>query len=59
MFLPKHVIEEKLKGTGRRRRRHKQLLYNLKERREYCKLKEEAVDPMSGELAVEEPKDPY
>ena len=30
--------------TGRRRRRHKQLMDNLKETREYWKLKEEALD---------------
>jgi hypothetical protein len=46
--LLKHVIEGKLEGriemTGRRGRRRKQLLDDLKERRRYCKLKEEAVD---------------
>jgi hypothetical protein len=42
------VIEGKLKGrtemTGRRGRRRKQLLDDLKEKRIYWKLKEEAVD---------------
>jgi hypothetical protein len=44
----KHVIEEKVEErievAGRRRRRRKQLLYDFKERRGYCKLKEEALD---------------
>jgi hypothetical protein len=44
----KHVIEGKLEGsiemTGRRGRRHKQLMDDLKEKRRYCKLKEEALD---------------
>jgi hypothetical protein len=46
--LLKHVIEGKLEGgtemTGRRGRRRKQLLDNLKENRGYWKLKEEALD---------------
>jgi hypothetical protein len=46
--LLKHVIEEKLEGriemTERRGRRRKQLLDDLKEKRSYCKLKEEALD---------------
>jgi hypothetical protein len=46
--LLKHVIEGKLEGrtemTGRRGRRHKQLLGDLKEKRRYWKLKEEALD---------------
>jgi hypothetical protein len=44
----KHVIEGKLEGRievmGRRERRHKQLLDDLKEKRGYRKLKEEALD---------------
>jgi hypothetical protein len=44
----KHVIEGKLEGriekTGRRGRRRKQLLDDLKEKRRYWKLKEEALD---------------
>jgi hypothetical protein len=47
-FLLKHVIKGKLEGriemTGRRGRRRKQLLDDLKERRRYWKLKEEALD---------------
>jgi hypothetical protein len=47
-FLLKHVIEEKLEGriemTGRRGRRRKQLLDDLKEKRKYWKLKEETLD---------------
>jgi hypothetical protein len=46
--LPKHVSKGKIGGkievTGRRRRRSKQLLDNLKENRGYWKLKEEALD---------------
>jgi hypothetical protein len=42
------VIEGKLEGriemTGRRGRRRKQLLDDFKEKRRYCKLKEEALD---------------
>jgi hypothetical protein len=46
--LLKHVIEGKLEGrikiTGRRGRRRKQLLDDLKKKRRYWKLKEEAPD---------------
>jgi hypothetical protein len=46
--LLKHVIGGKLEGriemTGRRGRRRKQLLDDLKEKRSYWKLKEEALD---------------
>jgi hypothetical protein len=46
--LLKHVIEGKLEGriemTGRRGRRRKQLLDNLKEKKRYWKLKEEALE---------------
>jgi len=42
------VIEGKIKGgievTGRRGRRRRKLLDDIKERRGYCELKEEAVD---------------
>jgi len=42
------VIEGKIKGddkvTGRRGRRGRKLLDNLKERRGYCHLKEETLD---------------
>jgi hypothetical protein len=42
------VIERKIKGgidvTGRQGRRHRKLLDDLKERREYSHLKEEALD---------------
>jgi hypothetical protein len=47
-FILKHVIEGKLEGrlemTGRRGRRRKQLLDDLKEKKRYWKLKEEALD---------------
>jgi hypothetical protein len=46
--LLKHVIEGKIEGrmekTGRRGRRRKQLLDDLKEKRRYWNLKEEALD---------------
>jgi hypothetical protein len=43
--LLKHVIEGKLEGRkGIRGRRRKQLLDDLKEKRRYWKLKEEALD---------------
>jgi hypothetical protein len=46
--LLKHVIEGKLEGriemTGRRGRRRKQLMDDLKEKRRNWKLKEEAID---------------
>jgi hypothetical protein len=46
--LLKHVIEGKLEGRtqmkGRWGRRRKQLLYDLKEKRRYWNLKEEALD---------------
>jgi hypothetical protein len=46
--LIKHIIEEKtergIEVTGRRERRRKRLLDDLKERRGYGKLKEEALD---------------
>jgi hypothetical protein len=42
------VIEGKIEGRievkGRRGRRRKQLLDELRETREYCKMKEEALD---------------
>jgi hypothetical protein len=42
----KHVIEGKIEGRsdGTRRRRRKQLLDDLKEKRDCWKLKEEALD---------------
>ena len=46
--LLQRVIEGKVQGgievTGRRGRRRRKLLDDLKERREYCHLKEEALD---------------
>jgi hypothetical protein len=46
--LLKHVIEGKIEGrievTGRRERRHKPLLDELKQKRGYRKLKEKALD---------------
>jgi hypothetical protein len=46
-FLLKHVTEGKIEGrtevTGRRGRRHTQLLDGVKGRRGYCKLKDEEL----------------
>jgi hypothetical protein len=46
--LLKHIIKGRIEGktrvTGRRGRRRKQQLDNLKEKRGYWKLKEEALD---------------
>jgi hypothetical protein len=45
--LVKQIIEGKIKGqieVTRRRRRRKKLLDDLKDRRGYCQLKEEALD---------------
>jgi hypothetical protein len=42
--LLKHVIERKIDCTGRRGRRHKQLLDELKKNKRYWSLKEEALD---------------
>jgi len=46
--LVKHVTERKMEGRdrsdGKARRRCKQLLDGFKERKEYWKLKEEALD---------------
>jgi len=46
--------EGKTDVTRRRGRRRKKLLDNLKEGRGYWKLKEEALDHIGGELALEE-----
>jgi hypothetical protein len=43
--------------TGRRGRRYKQLLDDLKEKRGFCRLKEEALSHTLGELALEEAMD--
>jgi hypothetical protein len=42
--LLKHVFEGNIEGTGRWRRRHKQILDDIKEKIEYCNLKEETLD---------------
>jgi hypothetical protein len=59
--LLKHVIEGKLEGRiemmGRRGRRHKQLLDDLKEKRIYWKLKEEALEAPCGKFAFQEATD--
>jgi len=58
--LAKHVIEGKMEGkvkvTGRRRKRRKQILDDLKKMRRYWKMKEEALDHSCGDHALEEPE---
>jgi hypothetical protein len=41
--LLKHITKGKIEGRGRRGRRRKNLVYNLKETRRYWTLKEEAL----------------
>jgi len=47
-YLVKHVTDEKIQGgievMGRRGKRCKHLLDDLKEKRVYCKFKKEALD---------------
>ena len=43
--------------TGRRGRRRRKLLDDLRERRGYSHLKEEALDALCGEIALEEALD--
>jgi hypothetical protein len=45
-------IEERIEETGRRGIRRKQLLDDLEEENGCCKLEEEALDRLYGELAV-------
>jgi len=55
--LLKHVIEEKTERTGRRERRRKQLLDNLKEKRKYWNLKEGLIDRTVWRTRLEEAVD--
>ena len=55
--LLKHIIEGKVEVKGRRGRRCKQLLDDVKETRGNWKLKEETLDPLCGDLTVEETMD--
>jgi hypothetical protein len=59
--LLQRVIEGKIKGgievTGRRGRRRRKVLNDLKERRGCSYLKEEALDRTMGELTLEEALD--
>ena len=59
--LLQQVIEGKIKGqievTRRRGRRCKKLLDVLKDRREYCQLKEEALIALCGGIVLEEALD--
>jgi hypothetical protein len=60
-WLLQHVIEGKIKrgieAIGRRGRRRRKLLDDFNERRGYSHLKEEALDRLCGELALEEALD--
>jgi len=42
--LLKHVVKGKIEGTKRRKRRRKQLLDDLKQKRRFWNLKAEALD---------------
>jgi hypothetical protein len=44
MLLKGRKMEDRLEVVGTQGRRHKQLLDDLNEKTEYCKLKEEALD---------------
>ena len=59
--LLQQVIEGKVKGlievTRRRGRRRKKLLDDLKDRRGYCQLKEEALEALCGGIILEEALD--
>lgn len=52
--LPKPVIEGKLEGIDRRRRRIKQLLDDLTEKPRYWNLKQKHYNSIYGQLALEE-----
>ena len=52
-------IEGRMKVLGRRVRRQKQLLDNLREKRGYCKLKEEALDRTAWRTSFEGDCGPY
>jgi hypothetical protein len=56
--LPKGVIERKVEGrtegTRRRGKIFMHLLNHLEEKRRYYRLKEEALEGLFGELALEE-----
>jgi hypothetical protein len=51
------IIEGKIEGMGRRGRRCKQLLDDLKKTRSYWKLKQEALDLTVWRTALEEAMD--
>ena len=51
------MIAGKVEGTERREGRRKQLLDDLKKTVRYCKLKEKILDPLCGELVLEEAMD--
>jgi hypothetical protein len=50
-------VKGKMEEAGRRGRRHKQLLDDLKENRRYWNLKEEALIALCVELMLEEATD--
>jgi hypothetical protein len=53
--LQNKLLKERLREevTGRLGRRRKQVLDDLEEAGGYCKLKEETLNPLSGELAMD------
>jgi hypothetical protein len=50
-------IKEGIEVTGRQARRRRKLLYDLKKKRGHSHLKEEALDALCDELALEETLD--
>jgi hypothetical protein len=56
-LIPEGKVEGNTEVMGRKGRRHKQVLDDLKEMRRYWQLKDEAVTALSGNLAVQDAMD--
>ena len=56
-LLQKRIIQGMMEGTKRQKRRHKQLLDNVKETRRYWKQKQEALDRTPWRIHLEVGKD--
>jgi len=55
--LLKLVVESKVERAGKWGIQPKQVIFDLKEMRKYWKFKEEAMNPISGKLPLEEATD--
>ena len=53
-WLLKPIFESQIKWTGKWGIQLKQVFYDLEEMRKYCKMKEEAMESISGKLPLEE-----